>query len=335
MYLSIQPGGNVMSYTHITIEERACIKKMKSEGSSIRAIARYLERSPSTISREIKRNKGKNGVYYPVTAQRLYFERKDNCGRKLSINYNIQKYINDKIDDNWSPEQIYFRSKLENHELNIPSFSTIYRWIHLGLIVKGDMKKLRRKGKFKRPQETRGRFNIGKTIKKRPKSVYNREEIGHWEADTVESGRIGHIRKSSYCLVTLVERKSRYTLSVVLPNRKEELVTPAIIDMMSKLPSYMVKTITCDRGKEFSGYEKIESSLNCDVYFADPYCSWQRGTNENTNGLLREYYPKGMDLSVVTTSDLDNKINRINTRPRKCINFYTPRKSYLRKRCCT
>lgn len=335
MYLSIQPGGNVMSYTHITIEERACIKKMKSEGSSIRAIARYLERSPSTISREIKRNKGKNGVYYPVTAQRLYFERKDNCGRKLSINYNIQKYINDKIDDNWSPEQIYFRSKLENHELNIPSFSTIYRWIHLGLIVKGDMKKLRRKGKFKRPQETRGRFNIGKTIKKHPKSVYNREEIGHWEADTVESGRIGHIRKSSYCLVTLVERKSRYTLSVVLPNRKEELVTPAIIDMMSKLPSYMVKTITCDRGKEFSGYEKIESSLNCDVYFADPYCSWQRGTNENTNGLLREYYPKGMDLSVVTTSDLDNKINRINTRPRKCINFYTPRKSYLRKRCCT
>ena len=314
-----------MSYTHITIEERACIKKMKSEGSSIIAIAKYLDRSPSTKSREIKRNKERNGVYHPVTAQRLYFERKDNCGRKLSINYNIQKYINDKIDDNWSPEQIYFRSKLENHELNIPSFSTIYRWIHLGLIVKGDMKKLRRKGKFKRPPETRGRFNIGKTIKKRPKSVYNREEIGHWEADTVESGRIGHIRKSSYCLVTLVERKSRYTLSVVLPNRKEELVTPAIIDMMSKLPSYMVKTITCDRGKEFSGYEKIESSLNCDVYFADPYCSWQRGTNENTNGLLREYYPKGMDLSVVTTSDLDNKINRINTRPRRCINFYTPK----------
>ena len=325
MYWSIQPGGNVMSYKHITMEERACIKKMKSEGSSIRAIAKYLDRSPSTISREIKRNKGRNGVYHPVTAQRLYFERKDNCGRKISINYNIQKYINDKIYDNWSPEQIYFRSKLENHELNIPSFSTIYRWIHLGLIVKGDMKKLRRKGKFKRPQETRGRFNIGKTIKKRPKSVYKREEIGHWEADTVESGRIGHVRKSSYCLVTLVERKSRYTLSVVLPNRKEELVTPAIIDMMSQLPSYMVKTITCDRGKEFSGYEKIESSLNCDVYFADPYCSWQRGTNENTNGSLREYYPKGMDLSIVTTSDLDNKIKRINTRPRKCINFYTPK----------
>jgi len=331
MYLSIQPGGNVMSYKHITIEERACIKKMKSEGSSIRAIARCLDRSPSTISRELRRNKGRNGVYHPVTAQRLYFERKDNCGRRISINYDTQKYINDKINLNWSPEQIYFRAKLEHPELWIPSFSTIYRWIHLGLIAKGDMRKLRRKGKFKRPQETRGRFNIGKTIKKRPKSVYKREEIGHWEADTVESGRFGHVRKSSYCLVTLVERKSRYTLSVVLPNRREELVTQAIISMMSALPKYMVKTITCDRGKEFSGYEKVESSLNCDVYFADPYCSWQRGTNENTNGLLSEYYPKGMDLSLVTPNDLEEKIERLNTRPRKCINFYTPQEILLEK----
>ena len=313
-----------MSYKHISIEERACIKKMKSEGSSIRAIARYLDRNPSSISRELKRNKGRNGIYHPVTAQRLYFERKDNCGRKISINAIVQKHINDKVDDNWSPEQIYFRSKLENNEIKIPSFSTIYRWIHLGLIAKGDMKKLRRKGKFKRPQETRGRFNVGKTINKRPKTVYKREEIGHWEADTVESGRIGHTRKSAYCLVTLVERKSRYTLSRVVPNRREEKVTPAIIEMMSSLPSYMVKTITCDRGKEFSGYKKIESKLNCKVYFADPYCSWQRGTNENTNGLLREYYPKGMDLSLVTESNIKAKVNSLNTRPRKCIGFYTP-----------
>lgn len=313
-----------MSYTHINIEERACIKKMKSEGSSIRAIARYLGRSPSTISREINRNKDNNGVYHPVIAQKLYFERKDNCGRKIIIASAVREYINDKIDDSWSPEQIYFRSKIENLELDIPSFSTIYRWIHLGLIAKGDMKKLRRKGKFKRPQETRGRFNIGKTINKRPKSVYKREEIGHWEADTVESGRVGHKRKSSYCLVTLVERKSRYTLSTVLPSRKEKLVTPAIIEMMSSLPSYMVKTITCDRGKEFSGYEEIEKTLNCEVYFADPYCSWQRGTNENTNGLLREYYPKGMDLSLVTESCIEEKVNRLNTRPRKCIGFNTP-----------
>lgn len=320
-----------MSYKHITIEERACIKKMKSEGSSLREIAKYLERSPSTISREIKRNKGQNGVYHPVTAQRLYYERKDNCGRKISLNYEIQRYINNGIDKNWSPEQIYFRSKIDVPDLNIPSFSTIYKWIHLGLIAKGDMTKLRRKGRFKRPQERRGRFNIGKTIKKRPKSVYKREEIGHWEADTVESGRLGHIRKSPYCLVTLVERKSRYTLSMVLPNRQESIVTDAIIEMMKTLPSYMVKSITCDRGKEFSGYDKIEEFLNCDVYFADPYCPWQRGTNENTNGLLREYYPKGMDLSLVTEDDLKNNVERLNTRPRKCIKFKTPKEIFYGK----
>lgn len=313
-----------MSYKHISIEERACIKKMKSEGSSIRAISKYLDRHPSSISRELKRNKGKNGVYHPVTAQRLYNKRKDNCGRNISISFDVQTYINDRIENNWSPEQIYFRTKLSNSELKVPSFSTIYRWIHLGLIASGEMKKLRRKGKFRRPQETRGRFNIGKSINKRPKTVYKRKEVGHWEADTVESGRFGSVRKSTYCLVTLVERKSRYTLSTVVPNRKEEQVTQAIIEMLSSLPHYMVKTITCDRGKEFSGYKKIEEVLKCDVYFADPYCSWQRGTNENTNGLLREYYPKGMDLSLVTPSNIKEKLERLNKRPRKCIGFSTP-----------
>lgn len=323
MYLQIQPGGNTMSYTHITIDERACFKKMTSEGVSIRKIAQYLDRSPSTISRELRRNKGRSGVYHPVTANKLYSERRFNCGRPIKLYYESLKYINLKIDENWSPEQIYERSKIEQIE-NIPSFSTIYRWIHLGIIAEGDMKKLRRKGRFKRPQETRGRFNIGKTIKKRPKHVHKRKEIGHWEADTVESGRNGHVRKSTYVLVTLVERKARLVLSMVLPNRKEENVTDAIIQMLSPLPSDLVKTITCDRGKEFAGYEKIEEELLCDIYFADPYCAWQRGTNENTNSLLREYYPKGYDLSTVTQKDLDEKIQRLNSRPRKCLKYKTP-----------
>lgn len=225
MYLTIQPGRNVMSYTHISIEERACIKKMNSERVTVRKIAEYLDRSPATISREIRRNKGKNGGYHQVTSQRLYRERRKNCGRALKLNQEVENYISERIDNNLSPKQIYQRSKIDKMTLDIPSFATIYRWIHLGLIAKGDMKKLRRKGKFKRPQETRGKFNIGKTLKKRPKSVYKRKEVGHWEADTVESGRVGHQRKSTYRLVTLVERKTRLTLAVVLPNRKEELVS--------------------------------------------------------------------------------------------------------------
>ncbi len=222
----------------------------------------------------------------------------------------------------WSPEQIANRKT--NEIEYIPSHSTIYRWIHKGIITKVSMKKLRRKGTFKRPSETRGKFNIGKSIKKRPKHVYKRKEIGHWEADTVESGRFDHKRKSSYCFVTLVERKSRYCLSKQLPNRKQETVTKAIIELLNVLPSEQVKTITCDRGKEFAGYREIENTLNCDIYFADPYCSWQRGTNENTNGLLREWFPKGSDLSLTNNYELKEKLDLLNNRPRKCINYKTP-----------
>lgn len=313
-----------MSYNHITIEERACIKKLIQEGSTARKIAEYLGRAPSTISREIRRNKGGNGVYHPTTANRKYKSRRIRCHRSVKLNQETIDYLTIRLELNWSPEQIYERSKMDNDE-TVPSCSTIYRWIHKDLLPRVEMRRLRRKGRFKRPQETRGRFNVGTSIRKRPREVYKRTEVGHWEADTVESGRIGHVRKSSFCLVTLVERKARFTLSMVLPNRKEETVTPAIIKLFSTLPKDMVKTITCDRGKEFSGYREIEAKLNCNVYFADPYCAWQRGTNENTNGLLREYYPKGMDLSEVTQNDLDIKLDLLNSRPRKCIEFKKPK----------
>jgi len=185
---------------------------------------------------------------------------------------------------------------------------------------------LRRKGKFKRPAETRGKFNDGgRSIKKRDKSVYKRTELGHWEGDTVESGRVDHKRKSSYCFVTLAERKSRFYIAIKVKNRTAAVVTPAIIEALSGFPNELVKTITFDRGKEFSGYEQIEKELNCKTYFCDPYCAWQKGTNENTNGLLREFYPKGMDLSNVDEEELQYNIDLLNNRPRKCINYKTPR----------
>ena len=184
---------------------------------------------------------------------------------------------------------------------------------------------MRRKGKFKRPAETRGKFNDGgRSIKKRDKSVYKRTELGHWEGDTVESGRVDHKRKSSYCFVTLAERKSRFYIAIKVKNRTAAVVTPAIIEALSGFPNELVKTITFDRGKEFSGYEQIEKELNCKTYFCDPYCAWQKGTNENTNGLLREFYPKGMDLSNVDEEELQYNIDLLNNRPRKCINYKTP-----------
>ena len=174
-------------------------------------------------------------------------------------------------------------------------------------------------------------------IKKRHKEVYNRNTFGHQEADTVESGRIDHQRKSKYCFVTLAERKSRFYICKLLPDRKEENVTKAIIELLNEFPQELLKTITCDRGKEFADWKKIEESLNCDMYFADPYCAWQKGTNENSNGLLREYYPKRMDLSKTNNIELKEKLDLLNNRPRKCINYKTPNElinQYITQ-CCT
>lgn len=329
-----------MNYNHFNMDERIVIAQLMKSGYSIREISRILDRAPSSISREIKRNTHLSGRHYkikhynPSTAQNKYESRKKKCGRKSINSSEIIEYIKEKIELHWSPEQI------SNYPSNIkvPSTATIYRIIHSKKIKNISMANLRRKGKFQRPAETRGKFNDGgRTIKKRPKYVYKKQEIGHWEGDTVESGRIDRKRKSKYCFVTLAERKSRKYIAILVPDRTEKNVTPAIINALKDFPPEMVKTITFDRGKEFSGYEEIEKVLNCNVYFCDPYCAWQKGTNENSNGLLREFYPKGMDLSLVNIDELNHNLELINNRPRKCLGYSTPdeiiNKAYIN--CCT
>jgi len=227
-----------MSYVHLTIDERSVIYNLFTEGKSIRFIARAIDRSPSTVSRELKRNHcGRRFKYLPHIANKKYKTRRIKCHRPIKIKQEVRDYIEEKISLTWSPEQI---SNREIEELDIPSFSTIYRWIHKGLIIKGDMKKLRRKGKFKRPQETRGRFNIGKRIKQRPKEVYKRNTFGHWEGDTVESERVNHQRKSKYVFVTLVERKSRLYIAKLVPNKSQEVVIEAMIELLSQFPNELV-----------------------------------------------------------------------------------------------
>ena len=332
-----------MNYIHLTIEERACISKFKEMNMSLREMAKILNRNVSTISRELKRNSYKTSVNYSVTrysptvANNKYIERTTNRHRPIKATYTSIEYIKNKRDWHWSPDQIINRND-ENKPDNFPSISTIYRWIHLGYIPKTSIKHLRRKGKFKRPAETRGRFNLGKTIKKRPKEVYRRNTFGHWEADTVVSGKQNNYTlKSKYCFVTLAERLTRRYIVKWIPDRKEETVTNAIIELLKDLPSEAVKTITCDRGKEFAGWKKIEEELNTNIYFADPYCAWQKGTNENSNGLLREFYPKQMDLSQTNEKEVQQVIELLNNRPRKCINYKTPNElfnEYLLD-CCT
>ena len=192
---------------------------------------------------------------------------------------------------------------------------------------------LRKKGKTRKRLGNGGRFTIGKSIRKRDKSVYKRKEFGHWEVDTVVSGR----GKTKACFATIAERKTRYYIAVKIPNRTGEELAKAIISELSKLPKGAVKTITCDRGSEFSEWRKIENELNCNMYFADPYCAWQKGTNENLNGLLREFYPKGRNLERVSEKTLKKNLALINARPKKVLHFQKPIdlfNEYLKK-CCT
>lgn len=181
------------------------------------------------------------------------------------------------------------------------SFKTIYCWIYQGLLVKQDLTVLRYKGKHRKPRETRGRFNVGKSIRERPKEVKTRKTFGHWELDTIVSSR----GKSKGCFATFVERKTRFYTAIKMPNRAAKSMESAISFLLDKLPDGAFKTATVDRGKEFSCYSNIEKNSEIQVYFADPYSSWQRGSNENGNGLLREFFPKQTDLAKVSQIHMD------------------------------
>ena len=315
-------GHKFMNYKHITTNERCCIANFLSLGLSLRKIAKHLNRNVSTISREVKRN-STNGKYLAHIACENYAKNRKNCGAKgKSSNPTLIKYIEDGLEKTWSPEQIAGRLRLDYQDdksMKI-GFKTIYRWLYQKIIAKGNVNRLRRKGKSLKPKETRGKFNIGKIIKDRPKEVRKRETIGHWELDTVVSSR----GKSKACLSTFVERKSRFLIAQVMENRKSSTFNFHCFTAFKDIPTNLIKTFTVDRGKEFAGYVDIENTLNIDVYFADAYASWQRGTNENTNGLLREFYPKKFDFSSINQKELDNIVTIINNRPRKCLGYKTP-----------
>ena len=308
-----------MNYTHLTIEERCCIRKYYHDGESFRKIAELIGRNVSTVSREIWRNKtymNCKPAYYPKTAQTKCNLRRSYCHRGMFWNREVLDYIEDKLNQTWSPEQI----AKTPCELKIPSFKTIYRWIYEGYLVKGNVKVLRKKGKTRKRLGNGGRFTTGKSIRKRDKSVYKRREVGHWEVDTVVSGT----GKSKACFATFAERKTRYYIAVWMPDRKAASMEKAAVKALGALPPGMVKSITCDRGSEFGNWRNIEEKLKCDVYFADPYCAWQKGTNENSNGLLREFYPKGRNLSHVREKTLKKNLALINARPKKVLGYKAP-----------
>lgn len=299
-----------MSYKHLTINERNKIEVLYQQGYSSRGIAKILGCHHSTISREIKRcHHG-----YRANIAQINKEYKDLLkGRKRKFNEQIKTIILEKLNSKWSPEQIA-KTILKG----TICFKTIYNWIY-SEILNFNISKLRRKGKSRKPKETRGKFNIGKSIINRPKEIKNRIYFGHWELDTVVSSR----GKSKGCLATFVEMKSRFYIAIPMKDRSKESMYHAIKKLITALPKAALKSFTSDRGKEFSCYKEVEKE-GISFYFADPYSAWQRGSNENSNGLLREYYPKKSDLSTIKEKELIKNLMELNSRPRKCLNYQTP-----------
>ena len=321
-----------MSYLHLTIEERTSIAHLYRQGVSLRQIAETIGRNVSTIKREIERNYTsiykERFNYYPQTSQKKYKKRISKAHNIVQFPLEVIQIIEQRIKETWSPEQIAAFYK----DQSFPCYKTIYKWINEGTVINGNKKLLRRKGKGGW-YETRGKFNKGKSIRKRDKKVYKRADYGHWELDTVVSG----LGKSKACFITLVERKSRFYKAIKSPNRHADVVAGLIIDYLKQYPSELVKTITTDNGNEFADWQTIEKELNCEVYFCDTFCAWQKGSNENSNGLLREFFPKGYNLSRYTQVYIDKKVNLINNRPRKCNNWISPSKLMSKAilECCT
>ena len=316
-----------MSYTHFTLEERKYLQKLLSEGLSMRKIAAILERSPSTISREIKRNKAKyrphhkpdNPYWYNHwRAHNLYtMRRRDQALRAIRQGSQEWKFVVSGLMQFWSPETIAGRWHYLYPELKPLSASTIYRYLKKGIFPQITVKAhTRRRGK--RIQTRNANYNTihpERIIPEWSDVIKNRSRIGDWEGDTVYGG----VGKG--LIVTLVDRRTRFLKMGLLSNRNAENTRKVIENQLKDLP---VNSLSLDNGSEFSEFKLLEDHLKAPIYFAEPHKPWQRGTNENTNDIIRFFFPKGFDFRVITDDVLLFVENLINNRPRKCLHWKTP-----------
>ena len=302
-------------YKHFTAEEREYIQESINKGKRKSEISRELERSRSSISREIKRNSNKDGTYNWWRATVLYICRRRSCVRKLRLkSVELRKFVIDGFKKKWSPEIITQRYKKENPGEKL-SHSTIYRAVKNKELPDITPKThLRRRGKRKNAHNTQS-IKPTHTIHDRPPEAETRERIGDLEGDTVYGG----IGKD--CLVTPVDRRSRMLYAAKSQSRDSNLIEDAF---KVSLDGIDVKSITLDNGSEFSRFAEIEKNHDTTVYFADPHSPWQRGSNENINGLLRFFFPKGTNFHAVSDDDVDEVVSLINNRPRKCLDWLSP-----------
>lgn len=319
-------------YQRLTNEERESISRGLAQKKSIRSIAREMERSPSTVSREIKRNIGKSGYRAFTASQRakVAASSRRKGKSKLAQREALRQYVLGKLKEEWSPKEISERIKIEyawNMTLQI-SHEAIYQYIYV--LPRGELKQtlikaLRQEHKYRRTQkrgeqeEKRGKIANMLSIEERPAEVADRTVPGHWEGDLI----LGKYKRSA--LGTLVERTTRYTILVPLGDQKDALsVREAYAKAFKTVPDELRKTLTYDQGKEMSQHEQFTIDTGIQVFFAHPGSPWERGTNENTNGLIRQYFPKGTDFTQITENEIKEVQRRLNDRPRKALNFYKP-----------
>lgn len=312
-----------MSYLHLSLDERHYIEIEKKNGVSINMISKSLNRGQSTISRELKRNTGQKGYRY-TQANNLALQRHRDKPKSIKLTDEMTATIDGYLEKDWSPEKIAGRLKRDgiiklHHE-------TIYQYILTDKANGGKLYLLLRhqnKPYRKRYGSARNRTGIPDRvdIDKRPAIANNRKRIGDWEADTI----IGKNHKGA--IVTLDERKTKLRLAAPLKGKLAAPLTDKVIKTLKPIKKF-IHTMTFDNGKEFAQHSKIAQALGCDTYFAKPYHSWERGQNENANGLLRQYFPKAMELVDVSIKQVIVAVNKLNSRPRKCLGFKTPYEAF-------
>jgi transposase, IS30 family len=307
-----------MTYHHLNREERYQISALLKAGLTPSQISVNLGRHKSTISREIKRNSGLRG-YRPRQACLLAEDRSINSRNARQVTYSDWLCVEGYLKHQWSPEQIASEVPM-SHE-------TIYRHVYADKVMGGNLyKSLRcqrkRRKRYAGGRDRRGQILGRRPISERPKHIEERRHIGHWEGDTL----IGKHHK--HAIVSLVERKSGYAVLAKVENKTSDQVSTAIIKRLKPIARW-VQTLTYDNGKEFADHAVIDKVLGSTAYFADPYSSWQRGSNENLNGLIRQYIPKSRPLATVTDAELAKIEWLLNTRPRKRLGYRTPHEIFI------
>jgi IS30 family transposase len=328
----IRPAAKQRSRHALTMAEREEISRGVAAGQSLRTIAKLLGRAPSTISREVNRNGGRRR-YRANNADDAAWQRAQRpktC--KLAENPALARIVAEKLMGLWSPRQIagWLNRTYPDDESFQVSHETIYLTLYIqarGALKKELIKYLRRSRAMRRSrhhtQKTsdHGRIVGAVSISERPPEVDDRAVPGHWEGDLVCGSNNSQI-------ATLVERHTRYVMLVRVPSKDTETVINALIKQAHKLPRELYKSLTWDRGKEMADHKRFSLATDIDVYFCDPQQPWQRGSNENTNGLLRQYFPKGMDLSNVHQNRLNAVARQLNERPRETLQFYSPAEKF-------